>query len=117
MAWSISISPEGWQDIRRELETWDRERIIAALADDAYEAAEEANNDDDEVCELLMRSPGKPLIDPKTAAEVCRKSLAYLSDADLVDLAVERIEENNTCDNGGFRYWIDRQGYHGVTLS
>jgi hypothetical protein len=34
----------------------------------------------------------------------------------LVDRAFELIEENCTCDNGGFAYWIDREGYHKVVL-
>jgi hypothetical protein len=34
----------------------------------------------------------------------------------LADRAYEMIEQNNTCDNGGFGYWIDREGYHKVWL-
>ena len=106
MAWSISITPEGWQDIRRELETWDRERIISALADDEYERVEELNNSNPDDADS-----------PEDASYRKRAALERLDLSDLVDAAMETIEANNTCDNGGFRYWIDRQGYHGVTLS
>ncbi len=109
MAWSISITPEGWQDIRRELETWDRERIIAALADDEYERVE----DEMAKAEFGGFDPDAPAINALNR----RKALERLDLSDLVDAAMETIEANNTCDNGGFRYWIDREGYHGVTLS
>lgn len=34
----------------------------------------------------------------------------------LAERAFELIEQNNTCDNGGFVYWIDREGFHKVWL-
>ena len=38
MAWKISISAEGWVEIREQLESWDRNALITAIADDKYEA-------------------------------------------------------------------------------
>jgi hypothetical protein len=35
----------------------------------------------------------------------------------LVDIAFKLVEENNTCDNGGYNYWIDKQGCHTVSLT
>ena len=109
MAWSISITAEGWADIRKELETWDRQRIIDALADDAFEEAEQANGSDGKQYEET--------VSPDDAADVCRANLESAAHDTLVDAAMDSIEMHNTCDNGGFRYWIDREGYHGVTLN
>lgn len=110
MAWSISITAEGWADIRRELETWDRQRIIDALADDEYERVEEARR-------YSMGRDDIPEGAEESEAAALRERLADLPEDVLVDAAMDAIERNNTCDNGGFRYWIDREGYHGVTLN
>jgi hypothetical protein len=109
MAWSISITAEGWADIRKELETWDRQQIIDALADDVFEAAEQANGDDGKGYEER--------VSPDDAADACRARLATVPTDLLVEEAMESIHITNTCDNGGFRYWIDRKGWHGVTLN
>lgn len=84
MSWSISITAEGWQDIYDTLETWTRENLIAALIEDI-------GKDDD---------PDFNYCD--------------VSDDILVDIAFERIQAVNTCDNGGNGYYIDEQGYHRV---
>ena len=34
----------------------------------------------------------------------------------LVDRAFELVEQTDTSDNGGWAYWIDREGYHKVHL-
>ena len=34
----------------------------------------------------------------------------------LEDKAFSCIEENDSCDNGGFYYWIDPEGYHKVDI-
>ena len=31
MAWDISITAEGWQEIREKLDDWDRASLIAAI--------------------------------------------------------------------------------------
>ena len=38
MAWEISISSEGWTEIREQLEQPTRDDLIAAVADDKFEA-------------------------------------------------------------------------------
>ena len=62
MAWEISISAEGWAEIREQLETWDRNALVAAIADDKFEAvfqqadqhhAERAGNAESERLENL----------------------------------------------------------------
>ena len=37
MAWSISITAEGWQEIRQQLEKWDKDDLIEAICDDKFE--------------------------------------------------------------------------------
>jgi hypothetical protein len=50
------------------------------------------------------------------AANAERERLADLPHDILADRAFELIEQNGTCDNGGFAYWIDREGFHKVHL-
>lgn len=101
MAWSISITAEGWQEIHDELEKWDREALIAAICDDKFEA--------------VLQKGGQYHAERAAAAE--RRRLENLPHDVLVDRAFELVEQNNTCDTGGWAYWIDREGYHKVWLS
>jgi hypothetical protein len=34
----------------------------------------------------------------------------------LIDECVKCIEENNTCSNDFYEYYIDREGYHSVNI-
>jgi hypothetical protein len=100
MAWDISISAEGWGEIREQLETWGRDALIAAIADDKFESVfQQADQHHAE-----------------RAANAERKRLEQLPHDILGDRAFELIEQNGTCDNGGWAYWIDREGYHRVEL-
>jgi hypothetical protein len=96
MAWKISISAEGWGDIREQLDSWDRDALIAAIADDKFEAVSQHH---------AVR-----------AGNAERERLEKLPQDILVDRAFELIEQNGTCDNGGWAYWIDREGFHKVEL-
>jgi hypothetical protein len=100
MAWEISISAEGWTEIREQLEAWDRDALIAAIADDKFEA----------VCQQADQHHAE------RAANAERGRLKQLPHDILVDRAFELIEQNGTCDNGGWAYWIDREGFHTVQL-
>lgn len=101
MAWSISITAEGWQEIHDELERWDGEALIDAICGDKFEAIYEKANQ----------------YHAERAANAERKRLEAVPHDVLVDRAYELIEQNGTCDNGGWAYWIDREGYHKVWLS
>ena len=98
MAWEISISAEGWTEIREELESWTREALIEAITDDTFEA--------------VYTKAGQHHAERAANAE--KKRLERLPHDLLVDRAFELIEQNNTCDNGGWAFWIDREGYHRV---
>jgi len=100
MAWEISISANGWADIREKLEVWGRTRLINAISDDKFEM-------------VLAEADEEHAVKAKRAE---RKRLAALPKDILVDRAYELIEQNNTCDNGGWAYWIDREGFHKVRL-
>jgi hypothetical protein len=101
MAWSISITAEGWQEIRGKLERWGRRRLIAAIADDKFE--------------LVLEKGG--LKHAERAAKAERKRLKALPHDVLVDRAFELVEQTDTCDNGGYGYWVDREGFHKVWLN
>lgn len=100
MAWSINITAEGWAEIRDALDDWSREQLIAAITDDKFEAVYSKADQHH----------------AQRAADAERKRIANLPLDILADRAFELIEANGTCDNGGFAYWIDREGYHKVTL-
>lgn len=101
MAWSISISSEGWAEIREKLEGWTRDELLTAITDDKFE--------------LVLEKAGQHHAERAAAAE--RNRLAELPHDVLADRAYELIEQNNLCDNGGWAYWIDREGYHKVHLN
>jgi len=99
MAWEISMSMEGWGDVRCNLHAMDKQELIDAIADDELEAMETMPGDSDEIC-------------------AARKAeLDQLDQDTLADAAYDLIAEHNTCDNGGHAVWIDRQGFHTVSVS
>lgn len=100
MAWEISISAEGWQEIHEVLETWTTQQLVNAIVDDRMKEIEQKAG-----AEHGLR-----------AAKSIRKRIANLPHDVLVDTAFRLIEQNNTCDNGGWAYWIDREGFHKVEL-
>lgn len=100
MAWEISISAEGWGEIREKLDDWNRVDLIAAITDDKFEAVYEKAGMDH----------------AKRAADAERKRIEDLPHEVLADRAFELVEQIGTCDNGGYGYWIDREGYHKVWL-
>ena len=100
MAWEISMTAEGWQQLRDRLDDWDRASLIDAITDDTFERVYAQAGDHH----------------AKRAADAERKRLEDLPHDVLADRAYELIEQNNTCDNGGFAYWVDREGYHKVVL-
>ena len=110
MAWEISITAEGWQEIRDKLDDCSREFLIDAICDDKFE-------------EVYLKSSRKKFHNAEQAANSERRRLSGLPHDILADRAFELIEQNNTCDNGGFAYmiykmvWIDREGDYKVTLN
>jgi hypothetical protein len=100
MAWAISIAVDAWQQIRDELEMWSKKRLIDAIADDKFEAVAE--------------KAGQRHAEQAASAE--RRRLKRLPHDVLVDRALELVEQNDTCGNGGYGFWIDREGYHQVWL-
>lgn len=101
MAWEISISPEGWQEIRDELEQWEDDDLIEAICDDKFEVVYEKAGYDH----------------AQRAFDAAKQRLEGLPHDELVDRAFELVEFNGTCENGGYGYWIDREGFHVVWLA
>ena len=100
MAWAISVSDTGWQEILEELATWSKKRLIDAIADDKFEA--------------VLAKAGHQHAESAASAE--RRRLKRLPHDVLVDRAFELVEQNDTCNNGGWAYWVDRKGFHKVHL-
>lgn len=91
---------EGWSEIRDALNKWSNEQLIDGITDDTFERVYEFAG---------MRHAER-------AANAERDRLSKLPNDILADRAFELIQQNNTCDNGGFTYWIDREGHHKVWL-
>lgn len=100
MAWEISMSAAGWEQVRAELEEFTPEELVAAITDDLFET-------------VLDKAGEKHA---ERAAKAEGKRLEGLPQDVLVDRAFNLIEKNNLCDNGGWAVWIDREGYHKVWL-
>lgn len=102
MAWEISITDEGLGEIYEALERMSSEALAKALADYNYER--------------FHGTFGVPA-NPHHIGKWDWKKLACLPHDILVEACFDCIGEVNTCDNGGYAYWIDPEGYHKVTLS
>ena len=85
MAWEISITAEGWQDIRDDLEQWDKEDLIEAICDNLFEM----------VFEMAGQDHAQRAFDAE------KERLKALPHDILVDRAFELVEVYNTCENGG----------------
>jgi hypothetical protein len=90
MAWEISISPEGWSEIYDACHA----KSKMFLFDAVNEARQQA---------------GKK--------KIPRRWRSSISQSALADEAYLFTTENRTCDNGGFKYWIDKKGFYKVELS
>jgi hypothetical protein len=89
MSWEISISAEGWNDIYQTLHQLTfREKLVEAIVNDEW--TEDLGLEGFDT--LKQKYTDTPL-------DV------------LADVVYSKIEEINTCDNGGNGYWMDREGY------
>jgi hypothetical protein len=87
MSWEISITAEGWADIREELDTWSRTELIEAITDDTLERVYSASGS---------------IEHGERAKAAHAERIGGLGHETLADLAFGLIERNNTCDNGGW---------------
>ena len=78
----------------------EQKRLIAAITDDKFEA--------------VFDKAGHQHAEHAAAAE--RRRVRQVPHCVLVDRAYELVEQTDTSDNGGWAYWIDREGYHKVHL-
>lgn len=93
MAWSISMTQEGWANVHANLQRKSIQWLAEALAADA--------DPDEYEVELI---------------KFIRAGYMFGSEY-LADEALKRIEENDLCDRGGHAVWVDKEGYHTVEVS
>ena len=103
MAWEISITDEGWEDIHKALTKWTAEDLAKALGDYNYEK-----------WHGYFSSPANI---KHIGAWKFEKLMKLYTHEQLVELCYAAIGDTNTCDNGGYFYWIDPEGYHKVELT
>lgn len=102
MSWEISISPEGWEEIKEELEKQHSLFLAKALAETECQRKFGATITPDEILpfeKLYHQLVNFYINQPKDI---------------LVDKVFEEVEKTNTCDNGGFNYWIDPAGIYKI---
>ena len=102
MSWEICITAEGWSEIREQLdnpEIWTPEMLARALAAHDAEVYDYSDLDD-----LERYESARTLFWREFPDDI------------LADKCFELIERNNTCDNGGNGYYIDRDGIFQVFL-
>ena len=103
MAWEISHHEIVWTIAEVNLRSWSIEELANALSDDFFEMLEEDDTVDDDTIEKRYERRKRTLLET-----------GYIAKDTLVRCCLDTIRENNTCDNGGFNLYIDRQGYHTV---
>jgi len=99
MAWEISHGADAWSTAYENLQNssvdWLREACAAAGADIAVD---ETEADWLDTYESLLGEYGGLHADT------------------LADMALRYIEHWNTCDNGGFNFYIDQDGHYSVSV-
>jgi hypothetical protein len=106
MAWEVYLSPEGWQAIYDELQTWSAAKLREAIVEA-------------DVAKFVANSDIKYAADDREVQLYEEERILYWNDVpheSLVDVVYKQIEETNTCDNGGNGYWIDGNGGFKVNL-
>lgn len=102
MSMEISLSPESWGEIREQLEdelVWGSENLASALATEDAEVYEYRDLDD------LERY------------ENSRKVFwLEFPDDTLVEQCYLLVERNNTCNDDGNGFYLDREGIYQVFL-
>jgi len=101
MSWEISISGDGWGEIYEKCHRMRLAAMAKAIGDYNYE-----------IFHGTWDKKGNP---HHKGAWNWRKLMKYGREC-LGNMIYDCIVETNTCDNGGYKYWIDPNGYHKVVL-
>lgn len=101
MSWEISHTADAWENVRERLslKKWIAPMRRALTIDDV---AKWKTDDDD------------PRYEAKVIREGHAKYKAY-SHQQLVEETMARIEDHRTCSNGGFEFYLDREGWYSVS--
>jgi hypothetical protein len=106
MVWSISITNEGWTQIREALTVLSFEDLCKAIADTNYE-----------IFHGYHSVKGKPHYKGAWNYKKLMNDRIFKQDRSILEnQAFEFIELFDNCDNGGYYYWIDPEGYHKVDI-
>ncbi len=107
MAWSISHSPEAWDNVRENLGRWSQEKLIEAWAENAWQKTYE-----DPEIELE-----KSFAEADKVRDREKSRLRNASVDVLVEMLMIVIKENDTCTNGGHEFYVDQGGTFKVPVS
>jgi len=106
MAWGHSHTSEAYDNARHNLKGWSAERLIEAICDDHFEYLEATTD-------LNIDQISSSCDDMKTG--LLNDWQRFKDHQVLEERAMKLVMNTGLCDNGGFHFWIDRQGYHQVS--
>lgn len=116
MSWEISHSVEAWKAFLRGLEAQSKEWLAEACATCTADAAEKTDNE----AESEAFDNDEEFESDFDWQYMYKRELADLMQFEhdtLVDLAYRWCEENHTCSNGGFDFYVDEGGYYSICLA
>ncbi len=101
MSWEISHTREAWENVRERLslKKWIAPMRKALVIDDVAKWKTDEDN----------RSPEFQVI------KVAEARYKQFSHQQLVEETMARIEDHRTCSNGGFEFYLDREGWYSVS--
>jgi hypothetical protein len=102
--WEISHTREAWENVRLRLslKKYRKTMIEALLADDAAVMEESDDGADGFDYEKWRR-------------QAIHKYRGFSHSA-LVDAVMDRIEDHRCCANGGYEFYLDRDGWYSVSV-
>jgi len=118
MTWEISHTADAWSNVYKNLQDKKQEWLAKACATCVADRQDELNKAFWDACwDLEIDDDNIDAVpDWQWSYE---RALAGYSEWDqevLADEAFQWIERNNTCDNGGFNFYIDDGGFYAVPV-
>jgi len=104
MTWEISISAEGWGSIHDNLHNMPREDLEQAIVANRIDERQDRQG-------MPLSIQGMQFFERSFT-----KALAGVAQDVLADLCMFYVEKHNSCSNGGWEAYIDKDGYHTVVI-
>lgn len=125
MTWEISHTEDAWAAFERGLYAQDEKWLAEAVATSFADRVEQKVK---EIEDSLWSDDMAHLIEVSTDWQKCyqdaledlspKEGMMFATTKDeLVEMAMDECRHWNSCSNGGFAFYIDREGYYEITLA